>query len=60
MKKNQQKLRQQYQEAQRINDMKLKQFMKKQKEMKELRDKDSQVSSLKDQINAAIQRSNKK
>lgn len=59
MKKRQQKIKKEYQEAQKINDMRLKEFMKKQHLMKEQRAKDSQVSSLKDQINAAIQRSNK-
>ncbi|CAI2385670.1 unnamed protein product [Moneuplotes crassus] len=58
VKNKQFKLQKQYQEAQRINDMKLKQFMKRQREIRTRNEQDSQVSSLKDQINAAISRSN--
>ena len=38
--------------------MKLKQFMQKQNRIKEMMAKESQASSLKDQINEAIKRSN--
>ncbi|CAI2358803.1 unnamed protein product [Moneuplotes crassus] len=60
IKKKQQKMRKQYQEAQRINDIKLQQFMKRQREIKSRNDTSSQISSLKDQISAAITRSNER
>jgi len=58
MKKKQKKIQQKYIEAQRINNMKLKEFMMKQRLKKEQLAKESQASSIKDQINAAIERSN--
>lgn len=59
MQRKQRRLQKKYQEQQRINDMKLKQFMKKQRRMKDKMMESSQASTIKDQINAAIERSNK-